>query len=705
VSADVKLKFVAEADDDDFGGDISDVYPDRPAYLPLGTISRGTCNTKHILEAYLEVLATVDPARAVDLKELMAETPEHELDEFLWETVTWAMEKHAPPYTYVGPHPGDGSDYGVWVSTETLDDDSFSDSSDRLAVVYRGEPIPKGSDYVAIKNDQDYYVALLDGRTGEELWNDEPGVYIQPGDEPAEPDEPEEFERPEDAGFPPDPPDAVQEGTGIFVKQLDNGRKIYSSKCPVCSAITGGYRTYAEAERKLKCPEHRRSEIEKLKKEVEKVDEPKKPKDIFTQSPNKPAVLGESDEEPRIRGEYWVTDSGTWFADGDVGDVNHEGYAMDMARRKILDLFGQESQHEFCDEDEFEELVIEGLEEEGVIFEPEDWLQATERYIVEHTEEKDREQALAELEAASGRGDARYTAVKYWGWIWVRGNHFSIWKYDRHELLSAVNDVISEEDTGVESLDWSDFEITVGEESTQKHFSITVGELESGRTPSKDPTWPGSQLEALDDDFEGDFEIGDLVGPGPVVFDLVMLSDNMRFRVNRNGIITGSWRYKWRHNLRSGTSRRGQLIGFRSIISTMPFAPADVISWAEIKQRLMADKGVVGNPIVLRHNGKDQVEWDKAIITPWHWLPKQQESVDAEVTKTICESAFFGQRLWYRDKRHVDGGPVSVQVVGPCLTWEDKPNGFSLLVKLGNLQTVYITENNAAEFTLVQPAG
>jgi DNA repair exonuclease SbcCD ATPase subunit len=82
--------------------------------------------------------------------------------------------------------------------------------------------------------------------------------------------------------------------TGIFMKQLDSGRQVYSCKCPVCGTIHGGFRTYGEAEAHKKCREHHRKEVEKTRKEIEKVDEPKKQKNIFQSRLNKPAVIGES---------------------------------------------------------------------------------------------------------------------------------------------------------------------------------------------------------------------------------------------------------------------------------------------------------------------------------------------------------------------------------------------------------------------------
>lgn len=90
--------------------------------------------------------------------------------------------------------------------------------------------------------------------------------------------------------------DEELKGTGIFMKQLDSGRKVYSCKCPTCGNIHGGYRSYAEAERNLKCREHHRKEIEKTKKEIEKVDDPKKDKDLF-KNPNKEMSFAEAEED------------------------------------------------------------------------------------------------------------------------------------------------------------------------------------------------------------------------------------------------------------------------------------------------------------------------------------------------------------------------------------------------------------------------
>lgn len=88
-----------------------------------------------------------------------------------------------------------------------------------------------------------------------------------------------------------------EQGSGIFVKHLRNG-DIFTCKCPECGTLHGGYRSFEDAKNHLKCRHCYRTEIEKLKKDVEKVDEPKPQKNIFQHPLNKRAVIeGEEDEE------------------------------------------------------------------------------------------------------------------------------------------------------------------------------------------------------------------------------------------------------------------------------------------------------------------------------------------------------------------------------------------------------------------------
>ena len=60
------------------------------------------------------------------------------------------------------------------------------------------------------------------------------------------------------------------------------------------------------------------------------------------------------DEIPDLRGEYWITGHTVLFADGDIGDMNHEGYALEAIQQDILDRFGEEDWESFIDSHDYD---------------------------------------------------------------------------------------------------------------------------------------------------------------------------------------------------------------------------------------------------------------------------------------------------------------------------------------------------------------
>jgi hypothetical protein len=164
-------QLVESVEDED---DIKDILPDyvEKRYLPLGTISHATMHEEDLIPAFLDALESVAPQEAEELRQNYTEEIAQSDPEFCWETLISALEEHTPPYTYVGSHPGDGSDYGVWVATEALDDDLRYEDTDKLQSMVQGERMPKGSQYVVVTNQNGDYVALLDGLTGKTIWNE-----------------------------------------------------------------------------------------------------------------------------------------------------------------------------------------------------------------------------------------------------------------------------------------------------------------------------------------------------------------------------------------------------------------------------------------------------------------------------------------------------------------------------------------------------
>jgi hypothetical protein len=86
----------------------------------------------------------------------------YDLNECLFD----ALNEYAGPYFYFGSHPGDGSDYGFWL-TEFIEDEfdglKVSDSSE-IPAKYRGE--------VLIVNDHgNTTLAVQTSRTLREVWS------------------------------------------------------------------------------------------------------------------------------------------------------------------------------------------------------------------------------------------------------------------------------------------------------------------------------------------------------------------------------------------------------------------------------------------------------------------------------------------------------------------------------------------------------
>ena len=153
--------------------DFKDVYGSPESgkkYLSLGSISSRTLRSEDVIPALLSALKEVDSELANEKKAEYDTLPEEYQSEF-WDELETLLQDYAPPYTYVGAHPGDGADIGVWVSTDSLDDDLKYQDTDKLRAIRKGEPLIPGSGYVVVIDDAGDYTALLDGRTGRPIWN------------------------------------------------------------------------------------------------------------------------------------------------------------------------------------------------------------------------------------------------------------------------------------------------------------------------------------------------------------------------------------------------------------------------------------------------------------------------------------------------------------------------------------------------------
>lgn len=197
----------------------------------------------------------------------------------------------------------------------------------------------------------------------------------------------------------------------------------------------------------------------------------------------------EWDSPNEIRGEYWVEDGFVNFADGDVGDQNHERIAIDR-------VIGQ-----FADEvnDLAEELEVEHEEVSPYGEVDQEAFQSTLQAIREKLEETMQEhqadayimQQLGCDEPAyailMGYGEARVYVMEHLGWIAVRSNNIELFGYDgkrQKEIADSIQQILYEE-YGEDETDPSQVELSVYDHKTGKSWYATLQDLEQPEVQSR----------------------------------------------------------------------------------------------------------------------------------------------------------------------------------------------------------------------------
>lgn len=98
--------------------------------LEIGSISRGTLRSEDLAEALISVAETIPeegfPGDLLsDLRHIALDQrlEDQETDQQVISDAIDALQDFCPPYTYIGMHPGDGSDLGVWPDIEDIESD------------------------------------------------------------------------------------------------------------------------------------------------------------------------------------------------------------------------------------------------------------------------------------------------------------------------------------------------------------------------------------------------------------------------------------------------------------------------------------------------------------------------------------------------------------------------------------------------------
>ena len=117
--------------------------------INIGSVSSGTMRPEDLIPDFMWELRHQAPCKRehrallTEIKSRMEADDYYESEESGWdlESLFDALDDYTPPYFYFGAHPGDGADYGYWLS-ESFEDDfdglKVSDTAD-IPSTYYGE--------------------------------------------------------------------------------------------------------------------------------------------------------------------------------------------------------------------------------------------------------------------------------------------------------------------------------------------------------------------------------------------------------------------------------------------------------------------------------------------------------------------------------------------------------------------------------------
>lgn len=189
-----------------------------------------------------------------------------------------------------------------------------------------------------------------------------------------------------------------------------------------------------------------------------------------------------------VRGEYWIReDGGIEYADGDIGDRNHEMIVLETLRNDIADrLLGVDAdrveQYEWYPHWASKIAEFEA-EKTGREFDPEDFDHLYWRAL------QSAGYNTAAINVSLGNGDARDYALEFWGWKRVARRGVETWNYtpsDMRIIAKGISEIADGEFGG----DYNPQEIgmTIYIRSTGKSADTTLAQLESPMAPKPGAT-------------------------------------------------------------------------------------------------------------------------------------------------------------------------------------------------------------------------
>lgn len=152
-----------------------------------------------------------------------------------------------------------------------------------------------------------------------------------------------------------------------------------------------------------------------------------------------------------LRGEWWIDQTGSaQFADGDVGDINHEAHVIQAVQSEFADDAFTNMEYidweGFCNslyEDWINQvsrdpsIAAKYVQLQGTMSTPAvraEIEQNSDPSQIIHDLLLQRSMTEEEIQIANGQGDPRSYAMRKWGWKRVEGNNVETWTLSNKDL-------------------------------------------------------------------------------------------------------------------------------------------------------------------------------------------------------------------------------------------------------------------------------
>jgi hypothetical protein len=180
------------------------------------------------------------------------------------------------------------------------------------------------------------------------------------------------------------------------------------------------------------------------------------------------------------------------YADGDIGDKNHESYVIEACLGDVLSQFNIHNDCEQASMEEYEEAILDQIaEDKGIERNSEEYddllVNDPANAIINYLNEQGNKKWDDIVMFAYGANrDAREYAIKEWDWSRVAGDSIETRELTRDKLkvlARGINNVLNEEgkdyeyEDNLDVLELHEYNIST---YTGKRYSITLRDMESG---------------------------------------------------------------------------------------------------------------------------------------------------------------------------------------------------------------------------------